>query len=150
MRRSNPETPMPINMRSLMALIGMSVLLASCATVREVTYPRDFVYLEKTEITSDMQAMAVAVDRLDRLLADSAYAAADRQGRILDALTEIERISSTLAAGAGGGNHALINNNIDGLRELARNARVAAEGDPPVYYPAGRLAGQCLACHVQR
>ncbi len=139
-----------LHARILLTGVAMSLLLTSCATVRQVTYPRDFVYLEKTEITSDMQAMAVEIDRLDRLLADSVTPAIDRQEKVVASLTEIERLSSALGAGPGGGNHALIASNIDGLRDLARTARIAAEGDPPVYYPAGRLAGQCLACHVQR
>ena len=141
---------MPGFLKYPLLLITTALLLSACATVRQATYPRDFVYLEQAEITSDMQAMAVQIDRLDRLLADSSTPEADRQDRVVAALSEINRIASALGAGPGGGNHALIDNNIDDLQQLALTALTAAESDPPIYYPAGRLAGQCLACHVQR
>ncbi len=144
------STTIPNHVRIVILLL-LAVGLSACASIRLATYPSDFVYLERSEITSDMQRMAVEIDRLDRLLqGEAALDVPDRQDRVLASLEEIGRVADRLGGGSAGSNHPLIDNNIDGFRDQVRLARRYAAADPPVYYPAGRLAGQCLACHVQR
>jgi hypothetical protein len=134
-------------------LISMVLIVAvtgSCATVRKATYPSDFVYLEKQEVSSAMQKMAVSINKLDRLLLGTEHQPANKQQDVLAELDVIESVTRSLGTGASRSNHPLIDQHMDRFRDQLLIAKNAAQNDPPDYYPAGRLVGQCRGCHFQR
>ena len=136
-------------------LIGLGVailamLVSSCATVRKATYPPDFVYLEKQEVSSSMQRMAISINKLDRLLSDTADQSESKQENVLSELNNIESITRSLEPGSNQSNHPLIDQHMDNFRDQLMMAKSAIGQDPPNYYPAGRLIGQCHGCHIQQ
>lgn len=138
---------------SIFKLIGVLVIVAvtgSCATVRKVTYPSDFVYLEKQEVSSAMQKMAVSVNKLDRLLLGTEYQPETKQQDVLTELDVIESVTRSLGTGGSRSNHPLIDQHMDLFRDQLLIAKNAAQNEPPDYYPAGRLVGQCRGCHIQQ
>ncbi|MGI9319182.1 MAG: hypothetical protein ACR2QW_17785 [bacterium] len=134
----------------IIAVLALTSLAGSCATVRKATYPPDFVYLEKQEVSSAMQKMAVSIGQLHRLLSDTAYQPASKKDDVLAELDKIETITRSLDTGGIQSNHPLIDQHMNGFRGQVLIARNAVQQDQPDYYPAGRLVGQCHGCHIQK
>ena len=132
------------------SLAVILVLAGSCATVRKATYPPDFVYLEKQEISSSMQRMAVSINKLDRLLSDTGDQSVSKKDNVLLELNNIESITRNLGSSSNRSNHPLIDQHMDNFRDQLMMAKSAVGQDPPDYYPAGRLIGQCHGCHIQQ
>ena len=134
----------------LIVIFFFMAIAGSCAQVRKATYPPDFVYLEKKEVTSAMQKMAVSINKLHRMLSDTEYQQASKQQDVLTELDVIESVTRSLRTGGSQSNHPLIDQHMDNFRDQLLVAKNAAQRDPPDYYPAGRLVGQCQGCHIQR
>jgi hypothetical protein len=149
MRFFKPRRPIGAALK-IIAVLAVLALVGSCATVRKVTYPPDFVYLEKQEISSSMRRMAVSVNKLDRLLSDTEDQSESKKENVLLELNNIESITRKLRSGSIQSNHPLIDQNMDNFRDQLLMAKSAIGQDPPNYYPAGRLVGQCHGCHIQR
>ncbi|MGB5706404.1 MAG: hypothetical protein WBM41_06200 [Arenicellales bacterium] len=135
---------------SLIAVLLASAMLGGCAQIRKATYPPDFVYLEKQEVRTSMQKMAISIGKLDRLLSDTEYQSSTKKEDVNAELTNIEDISRSLNTGGNQSNHPVIAQHMENFRDQLSMARRAAQADPPDYYPAGRLVGQCQGCHIQR
>ena len=133
-----------------LSIVVLAMLVSSCATVRKVTYPPDFVYLEKQEVSSSMQRMAVSINKLDRLLSDTLDQSVSKKDSVLSELNNIESITRNLESGSSQSNHPLIDRHMDNFRDQLMMAKSAVGQDPPNYYPAGRLIGQCHGCHIQQ
>ena len=133
-----------------LSIVVLAMLVSSCATVRKVTYPPDFVYLEKQEVSSSMQRMAVSINKLDRLLSDTLDQSVSKKDSVLSELNNIESITRDLESGSSQSNHPLIDRHMDNFRDQLMMAKSAVGQEPPNYYPAGRLIGQCHGCHIQQ
>ena len=123
------------------------VALTSCSTIRKATYPSDFTYISTTQVESTMTALAVSMDRIDRVLIDTTLDTDDRRDRILVELDKMETLGLSIAAGTQKTNHLVIDSHIDDFLADIRQARDASSKDPPNYYPLGRLSGSCRGCH---
>ncbi len=131
------------------SLLGV-VAFYGCAQVRKLTYPPDFVYLEKSQVENEMLRLGLNLERIDQvLLHGDAIDTTDRQ-LIVNLLLSIEAIAGSLGAGAGQTSHALIDRRIDQFRGDVTNARLAAQDQPPNYSPARRLSESCADCHRYR
>lgn len=139
------------------SLLGVALLagiiiagLVGCNYVRKVTYPPNFVYLDRKEIISAMAEFSVDLWRIDDILSHSETILPYQRDEIIALLKHIEKIANTLGAGSTQTNHLLIDQHIDQFKDSVHNARKAVEADPPNYYLAGRLSGACNGCHIYR
>ncbi len=135
--------------RILIALI-LGTLLAACAQLRKVTYPPDFVYLERKQVVSRMASMSLYLRRIDEILADDTTISSAQQAEIIVMLNRIDDITDELGAGNVETNHLLVDEYIDAFKVDLNMAIRNASADPPNYFALGRLAGSCTACHRAR
>lgn len=124
--------------------------LIGCNYVRKVTYPPDFVYLDRKEIVGAMAEFSVDLWRIDDILSHSETILPYQREEIIDLLKHMEDIADKLGAGATQTNHLLIDQHIDQFKDSVWDARRTVEADPPNYYLAGRLSGSCNGCHIYR
>lgn len=131
----------------LLAILATGAV--SCATVRKATYPPGFVYLDTGDVHNAMQKMAISVDRLDRLLQETAISSEKKNEEILSELDTIKRATDGMAANASISSHRVITDNIGRFRSRVDAANQAAKAAPPDYGLTASLVGECLACHVK-
>jgi len=130
-------------------IILAGTMLQGCAQISKATYPPDFVYLNKQEIRTTMQKMAASISNIHALLSDTNHSQDQMRDKVSAELKNIETATRELGTAGKSTNHPLIDNHLDGFRDELIAALRAVESDPPDYYPAGRLVGQCHGCHAQ-
>lgn len=135
--------------------------LAGCAEVRLLTYPEEFVYLDRGDVSSIMHRMARSMVRLDELVQSGEVGAPARRAVMaeLDVLeSEAQRLNYNTAFSAEerdagslpATNHLLFDDYVGDFLEQLDRARLLASQEPPSYYGVGRLTGECVACHRMR
>jgi hypothetical protein len=132
----------------LIALLCVAVVFG-CAQIREVTYPNDYVYLERKQLRSKMALLSFYMRQLDEVLLDYSIVGDDQQQRILYLLNKV----NGLTAEFGGGittNHLAIDDHIQEFKIDVNTAIRGARANPPNYFALGRLAGSCTSCHKYR
>ena len=132
----------------LIALLCVAVVFG-CAQIRKVTYPNDYVYLERKQVRSKMALLSFYMRQLDEVLLDYSIVGGDQQQRILYLLNKV----NDLTAEFGGGvttNHLAIDDHIEEFKIDVNTAIRGARGNPPNYFALGRLAGSCTSCHKYR
>ena len=132
----------------LIALLCVTVVFG-CAQIRKVTYPNDYVYLERKQLRSKMALLSFYMRQLDEVLLDYSIVGDDQQQRILYLLNKV----IDLTADFGGGvttNHLAIDEHIDEFKIDVNTAIHDARANPPNYFAVGRLAGSCTSCHKYR
>ncbi|HSH44057.1 MAG TPA: hypothetical protein VK973_18175 [Arenicellales bacterium] len=131
--------------------IGICVALAAgCAAVRKVTYPPDFVYLDRAEITGSMSRLSADIWRIEDILSSSETVLPYEREEIITILGDMRQVADNLGAGTVDTNHPFIDENIDAFRQDVQRALDDVKAEPPSYYRAGVLSGRCLACHRLR
>lgn len=127
-----------------------AVLAAGCSVVRQVTYPPDFVYLDRSEVTGSMSKLSADIWRIEDILASSETVLPYEREQIISILSDMEGVADKLGAGTVNTNHPFIDQNIDSFQRDVELALEDVKNEPPSYYRAGRLSGRCLACHRLR
>ena len=134
-------------------LVVIAVLAASvafgCAQIRKVTYPRDYVYLERKELRSKMALLGLYIRHLDDALVDTSADSDEQQQRIVDLLDKMAALTAEFGSGITT-NHLVIDDHIDEFKSDVNTAIYDARAEPPNYAAAGRLIGSCLGCHKFR
>ena len=98
-----------------------------------------------------MGQLGVSIDKLDRTLRDVYPEATPAQrDLVINELNKMEKIAFDLGAGTQATNHLFLDQHIDQFKQDVTNARQAVEAEPANFYLAGKLAGSCLGCHVQK
>lgn len=134
-----------------LCIVSICVALVSgCAAVRQVTYPPDFVYLDRSEITGSMSRLSASIWRMEDILASSETVLPYEREEIITILGDMSAIADRLGAGTVNTNHPFIDQNIDAFQRDVELALEDVKKEPPGYYRAGRLSGRCLACHRLR
>jgi len=128
-------------------LVMLVILTAACATIRKVTYPPDFIYLDSSQVQTSMLRMSLAMRRIDEILASQVLPAYADQQRILESLNTIDEMADSLDTGGHPTNHLLLDENLTQFKIEVRNALRTASADPPQFYAAGRLSAHCTGCH---
>lgn len=126
------------------------IALAGCSSTRVHTYPPNLVYLDQQQIESTMRRLLVDIWTINDILDTSESVAGYNRERVISALRDMESAADELGAGAEVTNHLVIDNNIDQFKSSVRTARQAVEDDPPNYFLAGQMSGNCQACHRLR
>jgi hypothetical protein len=119
------------------------------AQMRRFTYPPDFHFITREEITDTMTGLAYWIDELEEIMwRDDELTASDRE-RVVEILTEMRRLAFDLKSGTRS-NHPRIDRAAPWLQTDIERALGAARRDPPNYFYAGEVAGACEYCHVPR
>ena len=132
----------------LIVLLCIGVVFG-CAQIRKVTYPNDYVYLERKELRSKMALLSFYLRQLNEIQLDESIDSYDQQQRILDLLNKIKGLTTEF----GGGNttnHLVIDEHIDEFKGDLSLAIRTARANPPNYFALGRLTGNCVGCHKYR
>jgi len=136
-------------LRLLLIALLCAAVVFGCAQIRKVTYPKDFVYLERKELRSKMALLNFYIRQLDAVPPYYSIDSADEQQRILNLLNNIKDLTAEL----GGGrmtNHLVIDDHIDEFKSDVDIAIRGASTNPPNYFALGRLVGSCTGCHKYR
>ena len=145
---------MNLSLRRLSSIALLAIMIAAsivgCAQVRKLTYPKDFVYLEKREVDTLMQNMSEGIVRLDQLVAEASTSDATQQKKIVAELSALELIAIRLSGGHTQTNQLFISDHIGQFISDIGAAKMLANISPPNYYKAGEITNSCLACHQFR
>jgi hypothetical protein len=151
----------PVNRKPActLAVIAATLLFSSaCSELRKVTYPPDFVYLNKSDVQTVMSVMAAGIDEIAARIPDGALPPeAGSSTEILNILYAMEYSLSELQSNRESSvtnplvtNHLLIDEHLkDFMLDIAR-AKFQLQATPANYYGVGQLTGGCAACHSQR
>ena len=139
----------------VLLVIMIAASIAGCAQIRKLTYPQDFVYLEKREVEALMRNMGDGVVRLNQLVAeasisDASTSDAAQQKKIVAEISALERIATRLSGGHKQTNQFFISDHIEQFISDLVAAKMFASINPPDYYKAGEITNSCLACHQFR
>jgi len=132
----------------LIALLCAGVVFG-CAQIRKVTYPGDYVYLDRKQLRSKMALLSFYMRQLDEVMLDDSIVGGDQQQRILGLLNKMNDLTAELGGGIAT-NHLVIDDHIDQFKVDVNDAIRNARADPPNYFALGRLSGSCAACHQYR
>lgn len=125
-------------------------LLVGCTEIRKTTYPRNFIYLEHNQITSEMALLSLYMRQIDEILLDSTTISSEQQSKIINILSSINASADALGAGSTETNHLVLDEHIDQFKSDVNVALRDVSADPPNYFALGKLAGSCVACHQYR
>jgi len=137
-------------MKRFLTIILLTILATGCTQNRKVTYPDNFVYLEQKQITSEMALLSNYMKQIDEILLDDSTISSEQQAQIANILSLIDASTDSLGAGSVKTNHLIIDDHIDQFKADVNIALRNARSDPPNYFPLGKLAGSCVACHQYR
>ena len=132
----------------LIALLCAGVVFG-CAHIRKVTYPNDYVYLERKELRSKMALISFYLRQLDEVMLEDSTVSVDQQQRIVNILNQIKDLTTELGGGVTT-NHLVIDEHIDEFKGDLSLAIRNARANPPNYFALGRIAGSCVGCHKYR
>ena len=145
---------MNVSVRHMSSIVLLAIILvtgiAGCAEIRKLTYPEDFVYLEKKEVESLMQNMADGIGRLDKLVTEASESDTEQQQKIIAELSSIERIATRLSGGHKQTNQFHISDHIEKFISEVGTAKMFASISPPKYNKAGEIKNSCQECHQFR
>ena len=146
---TSTKSATPVAGLMLLGLLCAAIVLG-CAQIRKVTYPQDFVYLERSQVKSEMALMSLYLRQIDELLLDNSTISSEQQSRILNILSKIDASADKLGAGSIETSHLLIDDHIDQFKTAVNLAMNNARANPPSYFALGKLSGSCVACHQYR
>lgn len=136
---------------AIAVVIGLQ--LASCAetarTARQHTYPPEFRYVTRAELTSAMQQLAFHLHQLHYLMRTN-EAMGQHRGEIVAHLLGMDQAAARLDNSGWPTNHPMIDMNLPSFRRDIKFAREAIEREPPNYLIASSLTGACVYCHGGR
>lgn len=95
---------------------------------------------------SPMAELGYQLALLELELIEDEYNATEQQ-EVVSILEEMELIAGSFQAEQAGESHLFLQENMTAFIDRLTQARIAAAGSPPRYYPAGKVSGGCVNCH---
>ena len=136
----------------LLPLVTVILALSACQSalegVRQVTYPPDFNYISRDEISDTMQQFALYTTLLEQGLQNAPQVSPEQRETAISILGKMEQLSLKLGTEKLTSNHDVVSLNIDRFRQKIVDARRGLQQQPPNYYKAGAVAAYCLNCHA--
>jgi len=145
-----------IQRRTRLARIGMTALLVGslaggCADLpqktRRHTYAPSFNYISDQQLQSAMWQLAAGVSTLERILAADRVVTPQDRLDVIHTLDQMDAAVASLGPDGWPSNHPRVTRYAGRFREQLARARRNAALEPPSYYLAGNISGNCLACH---
>ncbi len=122
--------------------------ISGCAVVRKATYPADFVYLSRDDVSTGMQRIAGHLVSIEQALQEPDPDTAGETARlVIRHLEGMRQVAVELGADAVGTNHLLLDAHMQDFLAQLELARNEAATVPPRFYAAGKLVGSCSSCH---
>ena len=137
-------------MNKYIAIMLLTILASGCAQDQKATYPDNYVYLDQKQVTTEMAQLSNYMRQIDEILNDDSTISSEQQAQITRILASIDASTDSLGAGSVETNHLIIDDHIDQFKADVNLALRNARADPPNYFPLGKLAGSCVACHQYR
>lgn len=135
----------------LMVVIFLSTTFVyGCSQIRKITYPLDYVYLEKKEVRNKMALLSFYVGQMDEILVRKESVNNEDQTRVLELLTLINNTTTVLHSSNRDTNHFVIDEHMNQFKSDVLSAIRGAKQNPPNYFSAGKISGSCVACHKLR
>lgn len=132
-------------------LISMSLTLFSCSSIRKITYPPGFVYLEKKDIKNTMTMFASNIKLINTIIKSNKHIDRNNNKKIIQALENIETEAQRIESHNNQlTNHMLIGENMGSFKSSVVHAKKMIQKTPPNYYYVGQLSGRCAACHIMQ
>lgn len=139
-------------LKRMAAVLAVSTLyLSACAEIRTLTYPENFTWIGKSEVSSVMNRFSNSLFQID--IAATRKQPGDVDIVITELSKMIDEASSLMSARQANGNNAIVTNHLlidehldDFLNDLNR-AKLLIEEDSSNLYVTGNLTGSCTACH---
>lgn len=140
-----------IQLSRTMILAGILATLAACSEdsgngVSDSGTAPAFTADGASRQRSPMAELGYQLALLERELTEDEYNAIEQQ-EVVSILEEMELIASSFQAEQAGESHLFLQEDMTAFLDSLTQARIAAEGSPPRYYPAGKVAGGCVNCH---
>lgn len=121
----------------------------SARRVRQYTYPPEFRYITREELSGAMQQLAFHMHQLHYLMRVTETMGQNR-GEIVAHLLGMDQAAARLDNSGWPTNHPMIDMNLATFRRDVMFAREAIEREPPNYLVASSLTGACVYCHGGR
>ena len=134
---------------TLLAVIVIASTIG-CETIRELTYPKDFTYIEDKEVEALMRRMGQSVGKLDQLVAEAKPSDTEQQQKIIAELNKLEAIATRLSGDHTQTNQFVIGDHIEGFMSDLGNAKMFASMTPPRYDRVNYVTNECAKCHQFR
>ena len=83
---------------TLILLLGVLVTSGGCSELRKLTYPTDFVYLEKSKVQSTMQELADGIGEISNQMSSGNQSSRQTADAILVQLSKMESVALGLQA----------------------------------------------------
>lgn len=139
-----------MNRRSIIHLLPFLFLTLSCVkSARDLTYPPDFRYIEGKQLRSTMWQLAFITSNLNRELKTPDASSAEYRKKILQHLSDMEKVAGSLGSGQQVTNHPFLNRNLSVFLTDIAAAKMAASHESPNYIPAGQVSSACQYCHAR-
>lgn len=137
---------------SSITLLAVAVIVSiiGCASIRELTYPKDFTYIDDKEVEALMQSMGQSVGRLDQLVAGATPSDTEKQKSIIAELSKLEAIAIRLGGDNTQTNQFVIGDHIEDFVSDISTAKMFASMTPPRYDRINYVTNECAKCHQFR
>lgn len=137
---------------SSITLLAVAVItsIIGCEEIRELTYPRDFTYIDDKEVESLMRRMGQSMGRLDQLVTKATPSDTEQQQKIVAELSKLGAIATRLSGDHTQTNQFVIGDHIEGFISDIGTARMFANMTPPRYDRINYVTSACTKCHQLR
>lgn len=136
--------------KRLAVLLLLSVSACSAdlpAMMRRHTYPPNFKYIDRNQVSAAMWQLADASRNLDALMRQEGPIDETRRGEVLRLLRAMTDAANSLETQDQPTNHPVISDHLGQFMRDLYQARRGVEAEPPSYYLVGTVSGACLTCH---
>ncbi|MFK7895626.1 MAG: hypothetical protein AB8G23_07300 [Myxococcota bacterium] len=138
----------------LLALATLAAFALGCVTetpagpFRTTMAAPDLEYIPPAKIKTTMWVLAAEIKHLERLIDESSSADIHAKRPMVVASLERMRLAArNLDQPGRSSQHPIINQHLERFVRRLERARIAAERNPPNFFPASTVAGSCFVCH---
>jgi hypothetical protein len=135
--------------RLLIGYLFVAVALSACAALssrlRQHTYPPDFHYITREQLSSMMWQLARDVRELEKTLREPGDVDEQRRETIIRLLISMDEKAAQLNSSGRRSNHPMLDANLPTFRRDILLARQGVERNN--YTLVGLLPGGCVYCH---
>jgi hypothetical protein len=116
--------------------------------MRQLTYPPEFKYIDRSQVRSAMWRLAAAVDDLDQLMRQPEADDPQRFLRIAAILRRMDEATEELRARGRPTNHPIMSAHLEKFRQDVDLALQMVDSAQPNDFLLGTISGSCLVCHA--
>jgi hypothetical protein len=135
--------------RIFLSWLSVTIAFSGCASLasrmRQYTYPPDFHYITREQLSSTMWQLARDVRELEKTLREPGDVDEQRRAEIIKLLASMDEKAARLNSTGRRSNHPMLDANLPTFRRDILLARQGVEKNN--YALVGLLPGACVYCH---